>query len=167
MESKHKTYRATTYGNFTLDLPEFNWGVSVSVDVFNFNDTSCYRVFWQTEPNCIVNYEEKLIRNHGFYDLILCWNQEVLSQCPNAKLFPIGAVWTQEHDTSQKKFQVSYLTSDKNICPGHQYRQDIFNCLPISWKEVAEKHGGGQEVKTKFRFLDRLGVTKHKSPPYL
>jgi hypothetical protein len=99
--------------------------------------------------------------------LILCWNAEVLSQCPNAKLFPIGAVWTQEADTSQKKFQVSYLTSDKNICPGHQYRQDIFNCLPISWEEVAEKHGRGQDVKTKFRFLDQLGVTKHKSPPYL
>ena len=31
MESKHKMYRAVTYGNFQLDLPEFNWGVSVSV----------------------------------------------------------------------------------------------------------------------------------------
>ena len=156
MESKHKMYRAVTYGNFQLDLPEFNWGVSVSVDTFNFEDKQPYRVFWQTEPNCIINNEEKLIRNHQFYDLILTWNQRVLSECGNAKLFPPGAVWVSEPDTSQKKFQVSYLTSSKNGCPGHQYRQDIFRVLEPEIRCQAHGH-----------LTTPLPVVKHKSPPYL
>lgn len=156
MESNHKMYRAVTYGNFQLDLPEFNWGVSVSVDTFNFEDKQPYRVFWQTEPGEILNNEEKLIRNHGFYDLILTWNQRVLSECGNAKLFPPGAVWVSEPDTSQKKFQVSYLTSSKNVCSGHQYRQDIFHMLP----GIINCHNHGQASTP-------VSITKHKSPPYL
>src|SRR5258708_16473548 len=58
------------------------------------------------------NNEEKLIRNHGFYDLILTWNQRVLSECGNSKLFPPGAVWVSEPDISQKKFQVSYRSEE-------------------------------------------------------
>ena len=156
MPPEHKMYRAVTYGNFQLDLPEFNWGVSVSVDTFNFEDKQPYRVFWQTEPNEIINNEEKLIRNHGFYDLILTWNQRVLSECGNSKLFPPGAVWVSEPDISQKKFQVSYLTSSKNGCYGHQYRQDIFRMLP----ESIRCHNHGQ-------LSTPLSVHKHRSPPYL
>jgi Glycosyltransferase family 10 (fucosyltransferase) C-term len=156
MESKHKTYKATTYGNFQLDLPEFNWGVSVSVDTFCFEDKSPYRVFWQTEPNEIINNEEKLIRNCEFYDLILTWNQRVLSECKNAKLFPAGSVWVAEPDTSQKKFQVSYLISSKNGCYGHQYRHGIFDALPPVIQCQAHGH-----------LTTPLPVTKHRSPPYL
>jgi len=153
---EHKMYKAVTYGNFQLELPEFNWGVSVSVDTFNFEDKSPYRVFWQTEPNEIVDNQEKLIRNHKFYDLILAWNNEVLSQCGNAKLFPIGAVWTQEADISQKQFQVSYLISDKNMCYGHKYRHDIFRSLP----DVINCHNHGQLSMP-------VRITKHRSPPWL
>lgn len=156
MESNHKMYRAVTYGNFQLDLPEFNWGVSVSVDVFNFEDKQPYRVFWQTEPNEIINNEEKLIRNHEFYDLILTWNQRVLSECSNAKLFPPGSVWVSEPDTSQKRFAVSYLISSKNSCYGHNYRQGIYNTLP----EAVRCHSQGH-------LTEPLPVTKHRSPPYL
>jgi hypothetical protein len=166
-----KMYKATTYGNFELNLPDFNWGVSVSVDVFNFEDRAPYRVFWQTEPNDVINYEEKLIRNHEFYDLILCWNARILSECENAKLFPIGAVWYSDPDTSQKKFQASFLTSSKNLTYGHQFRQDIFNALPdapLSYPQFASKHGiSEQEVEKRFRYLRFLPILKHKSPPYL
>jgi len=142
-------YKAVTYGSFQIDLPEFTWGVSVSVDVFNFSDQSPYRVYWQTEPNEILNHEEKLIRNSGFYDLILCWNSQVLSQCGNAVLFPPGAVWTQESDTSQKKFAISYLISSKTLCGPQKYRQDIFNSLPAVIGPL------------------ELPITKYKSPPWL
>lgn len=151
-----KMYKAKTYGNFELNLPDFNWGVSVSVDVFNFEDKAPYRVFWQTEPNDVVNNEEKLIRNHKFYDLILCWNARVLSECGNAKLFPIGAVWCSESDTSQKKFQASFLTSSKNFTYGHKCRQEIYSILP----EVIQCHHHGQGSTP-------LPIAKHRSPPYL
>lgn len=156
MGSKHKMYRAVTYGNFQLDLPEFNWGVSVSVDTFAFEDKQPYRVFWQTEPNDIIDNEEKLIRNHKFYDLILTWNQRVLSECGNAKLFPAGAVWVSEPDTSQKKFQASFLTSSKSQTYGHKFRQDLYAMLPNEIR--CHNHGN---------LSTPLPIVKHMSPPYL
>jgi hypothetical protein len=154
--SEHKMYRAVTYGHFELDLPEFNWGVSVSVDTFNFEDKQPYRVFWQTEPNEIVNNEEKIIRNHGFYDLILTWNQEILSQCGNARLFPMASVWAHEPDTSQKKFQASFITSSKAACYGHKYRLGVYDALPAEVRCQAHGH-----------LTTPLPVSKHRSPPYL
>lgn len=145
--NEHKMYKAVTYGNFELDLPEFNWGVSVSVDVFDFEDKQPYRVFWQTEPNEIIDNQEKIIRNHGFYDLILTWNQEILSQCANAKLFPMASVWAKEPDTSQKKYQASFLTSSKDSCYGHKYRLGVYGGLPAQ--------------------VNSLPISKHRSPPYL
>jgi len=149
-------YKAVTYGNFELNLPEFNWGVSVSVDCFNFEDKQPYRVFWGTEPREIVDNQEKLIRNHEFYDLILTWDQEVLSRCANAKLFPMASVWAKEPDTSQKKFEVSFITSSKNSCYGHNYRLDVYNYLPATIPCHQNK-----------KWTVPLPVTKYKSPPYL
>jgi len=167
--NEHKTYRAVTHGNFQLDLPEFNWGVSVSVDTFAFEDKQPYRVYWQTEPPEIIDNQEKLIRNHGFYDLILTWDQRVLSECKNARLFHPGAVWAQEPDTSQKKFQVSFLTSSKNSCYGHKFRHDTFNVLPASIEEAIKFRGGGNADQAigEYPFLRNLPITKHMSPPYL
>jgi hypothetical protein len=161
-------YTPLCFSNHDLRLPPLNWQVSVSVDLFNLADETPYKVFWHSEPEELVQIEEKLIRNHKFYDLILTYNQEVLSRCSNAKLFPPGAVWTVEPDTSQKKFQVSYLTSSKVSCPGHQFRQDIFKVLPTSLPEVVAEHGlNMQQAKEKFRYLLSLPLIKHKSPPYL
>ena len=150
-----RKYLPVCFSNHQLQLPEMNWQVSVSVDMFNFSDETPFRVFWHTEPEALIPLEEKLIRNHKFYDLILTYNQQVLSQCANAKLFPPGSVWCQSSDVSQKALRVSYLTSSKNMCPGHQYRQDIYNCLP----EYIDTHFGSQKLI--------IPVTKHKSPPYL
>jgi hypothetical protein len=140
-------YLPICYSNHDLRLPEMNWRVSVSVDMFNFADTTPYKVFWQTEPAEVCDTEAKLIKNHQFYDLILTWNNAVLSECPNAKFFAPGSVWTHEADTSQKKFQASYLISSKTGCPGYDFRQEIFSKLP--------------EAKGALRIL------KHRSPPYL
>jgi hypothetical protein len=147
MSDPTKTYRAVTYGNFQLDLPEFNWGVSVSVDTFNFEDKQPYRVFWQMEPPGILDIWKKVIQNHKFYDLILAWHPEIISECGNAKLFPPGAVWCQSDDTSQKKFSASFLISSKRICDGHRFRVEIYDCLPDH--------------------CNNLPIVKHKSPPYL
>jgi hypothetical protein len=147
-------YLPVCYSADNLKLPEMRLPVSISVDTFNFAaqcEEPSFRVFWQSEPNEVVNNQNTLIRNHSFYNLILTWNKEVLSQCPNAKLFPTGGVWTHESDTSQKEFAVSFLTSSKMSCHGHKLRHDVYAALPgvIS--------GSGNQVP----------ITKHMSPPYL
>src|SRR5579859_321806 len=152
-------YKPVVYSHCDFKMPELNWRVSVSVDVFNFEDTTPYKVFWQMEPPTVPGYEgttAKLLKNWQFYDLILTWDANVLSACTNAKVFPPGAVWWQEGDTSAKKFAVSFLTSSKIGCYEYNLRRDIFNVLPAA----IPCHNHGQESTP-------LPVSKHRSPPYL
>jgi hypothetical protein len=127
--------------------------VSISVDTFDFSDTTPYKVFFQLEPEDIVPTEQRLLDGHTFYDLILTWNARILEGCPhNAVKFVFGTCrWAANPvdacDVSQKKFAVSYLTSNKTMCKGHYFRHDIFNKLPAK--------------------VGQLEVTKYMSPPVL
>jgi len=149
---ENKTYPVTVYANHELNVPNLNWRTSISVDHFNFADVTPFKVFWQLEPEDIGQVEKKLIKNHEFYDLILTYNSNVLSECPNAVFFANNGVWTTESDVSQKKFQVSFLTSAKVLCEGHRLRVDIF-------KKLQEDLNG--------RYRPPVPVTMHMSPPYL
>jgi hypothetical protein len=132
--------------DFSASFPEFNWKVSISIDKFNFADTTPFKVFWAVEPPEICpNTESMLKKNWEFYDLILTWNHTTLSECGHTKMFPCSAVWNHFPDTSKKQFQTSYLTSNKTDCSGHRYRQTIFDSLPAQ--------------------LGAMRITKHKSPP--
>jgi hypothetical protein len=148
-----KTYKPVIYANHELNVPELNWRTSISVDMFNFSDTTPYKIFWQLEPEDIIPTEKKLIKNHQFYDLILTYNNTVLSECSNAVFFLNNGVWTQESDPSQKKFAVSFLTSAKTMCPGHKFRVQTF-------KKLQQYLEGGNPA------LPCL-LTMHMSPPYL
>lgn len=126
--------------------------VTIAMDTFDFKDTSEYRVFYQLEPPEVLDIVQPLIDNHKYYDLILAWNEEVLSVCPNALKFLFGTCrWSEnpedDCDVSKKKFEVSYLTSAKTMCAGHRFRHHIYNSMP-------ERVGG-------------LHVVRHMSPPVL
>jgi len=126
--------------------------VTIAMDTFDFQDTSEYRVFYQLEPPEVLDITQTLIEHCDFYDLILAWNEKVLKACPNAVKFLFGTCrWSEnpkdDCDVSAKKFEVSYLTSSKTMCAGHNFRHQVFNKLP-------EKVGG-------------LHVVRHMSPPVL
>jgi hypothetical protein len=148
----NKTYKPTIYANHELNVPELNWRTSISVDHFNFADTTPYKVFWQLEPEDIGQVEAKLIKNHEFYDLILTYNNNVLSECSNAVFFSNNGVWTHESDASQKQFAVSFLASAKTLCAGHKFRVATFQALQ-------QRLSGGYKPPAP--------VTMHMSPPYL
>ena len=144
----------STSSDSDYNFPELNWRVSIAIDKFDFSDTTPYKVFWQIEPEEILpGTEAKILKNWEFYDLVLTWNTTVLSAVPNSKFFPCPGIWTREEDTSQKKYQVSFLTSNKTGTYGHRYRQKIYDLLPES-----VKHQQGPYV---------LPVWKHRSPPKL
>jgi Glycosyltransferase family 10 (fucosyltransferase) C-term len=147
-------YKPIIYSRSGLVLPDFNWRVSISEDTFNFNDTTPYKVFWQHEPDEIVPTTETLLKKCGFYDLILTWNHQVLSECPGSKYFPCTGVWWQDANTAQKQFAVSMLISDKLSCFGHRYRHEIFAKLN-QWE--SKRAAGHPLVRT----------VKHCSPPWL
>ena len=140
-------YKPVCFSECDYGFPELNWRTSVSIDTFNFADTTPFKVFWHIEPDEIKETEAKLIKNHAFYDLILSWDVTVLSQCANAKFFPCPGIWTRESDTSQKSFQCSFLTSSKTDTYGHKYRQEIYKRLN--------------------RYAGAIPLKLHKSPPLL
>jgi Glycosyltransferase family 10 (fucosyltransferase) C-term len=144
-------------------------------DGFNFEDTSWFRTFHQCEPIDVLNIIDKLITNHRFYDLILAFDEHVLRECSNAVFLtesacswlprktdgtidPLGLMnhegvlhknpvelKYQGYDVSNKEFAVSFLTSSKNVFPGHRLRQEIFEKLNPVYGD--------------------LRVFKHRSPP--
>jgi hypothetical protein len=146
-------------------------------DGFNFEDTSWFRTFHQCEPTDVINIIDKLITNHRFYDLILAFDERVLRECPNSVFLtesacswlprktdgtidPLGLMnhegvlhknpvelKYQGCDVTKKEFAVSFLTSSKNVFPGHRLRQEIFEKLPDS--------------------VGDLRVWKHRSPPII
>ncbi len=125
--------------------------VSISIDTFNLDDTTPFRVYLENEPPEVRDTVASIIANHKFYHLILAWDERVIRACPNAvRLVEYSAPWCcsftpgkiscrrgQQNpwmeidgDITKKEFLVSYLTSDKNWCPGHILRQSIFEALP-------------------------------------
>lgn len=143
----------------------------------NPNDDSFLRVIHQCEPPSVLDVIDKIITNHRFYDVIMAFDERVLRECPNAKFLTESACsWMSRKtdrtdpfgnmryadgvyhknpvvsaytgcDVTQKKFEVSFLTSSKGALEGHKLRQEIFAQLP-------EKVGG-------------LRTFKHRSPPII
>lgn len=150
-------YKPVIYSRSGLVLPDFNWRVSISEDTFNFNDTTPYKVFWQHEPDDIVETTVKLREHYKFYDLILAWDHRVLSMCGNSKYFPCTGVWWQDANTAQKQFAASMLMSDKMSCFGHRYRHEIFAKL-ASYRNWTVPPKPGQGIPY---------VVRHVSPPWL
>lgn len=88
---------------------------------------------WRREPNSVV------IANHQQYDLILTWEEEVLTECPNARFFPMGTtflnrgavrhprglgVFSEAVVPEDKEYSVSFLASwyCGPPAPGHWLR---------------------------------------------
>jgi hypothetical protein len=148
MPTNPEGYVPVIYANHQLILPRLNWRASVHVDMFNFADTTPYKIYWQMECEEIIPIKEKVIANQDFYDVIFAWDQKILGYCKNAKFFPsMATVWTENADTSQKQFQVSMLVSPKRLTDGHYLRHKIYQSL-------------GHHV-------NHIPVQKWMSPPYL
>jgi hypothetical protein len=118
---------------------------------------------------------DRIIANKNYYDLIMTYDPRVLAACDNAvfltesacswidrksggapapfihnfpdgpaPLSPIVANY-KACDVTKKEYAVSFLTSSKNIFPGHVLRQSVYNYLPEQ--------------------VNGLRVWKHRSPP--
>lgn len=141
------------------------------------NDNAWFRVFHQCEPPEVLNIVDRLVQIHRYYDLILAFDERVLSACPNAQFLtesacswlprkfgaidPLGNMRYENGvyhknpvvmsydgcDTAAKRFAVSFLTSSKCQFPGHVLRQEIFERLPEG--------------------VGKLEVWKHRSPPII
>jgi hypothetical protein len=97
----------------------------------------------QLEPNAISHKRDEFIQNHTRFDTILTFDEEILKECKNARMYVYGTSWIPQDifnniDTSIKKPCISSLTGWKGWAPGHQFRHILYLeqltiPLPITW----------------------------------
>jgi len=133
------------------------------------NIPDAYKVFIQQEPPVVrADVTPRLLREAGKFDLILTWCKEVHEMFPLKTRYYMNANLSLVMDSTrsaqcgndyrpsihgffqppaEKIFGVSFVTSDKNWAPGHQFRQHVFAGLPAQ--------------------IGDLKVFKHRSPPFI
>jgi hypothetical protein len=89
-----------------------------------------FKVVVQVEPPSVMDKSgEYLLENWNKFDLILTYYEEIL-ELPNSQLCFFGGTWIKEpKKTYAKSKKISFITSNKNFCPGHQTRMEIVNLL--------------------------------------
>jgi hypothetical protein len=96
------------------------------------------------EPNQLFGLHDWAIQNKHLFSCILTWGDEILSQCENSILLPMGTTFIHGKDKykelaiKDKKFEVSFICGSKNMIEGHQQRQKIYSKqsqikIPIKW----------------------------------
>ena len=96
------------------------------------------------EPKELNNISEHVIKYHKFFDKILTSYPEVIKVCSNSELFLYASCWilTKEDKSranyrseyfnpfnTNKKFQLSFVMSQKNFLPGHRLRHQNKNII--------------------------------------
>jgi len=84
------------------------------------------RILWVMEPNEVSGFRQNVINNHTKFDLILTWDTEILSACPNSKLFPYGTTWIKDYEFPEnKEYCITTLIGGKTQCSGHILRRSV------------------------------------------
>ena len=127
-------------------FPDTSKNIFIAVDhpsLFKTASSTLYLVAFACEPEAITHGREFFIKNHKNYDLLLTHDEEILRQCPNARLCVFGSCWIPASvydsiDVSRKQPRISCLTGSKELTPAHSYRKMLYaNQLripfPITW----------------------------------
>lgn len=111
-----------------------------------FISSDCFKVFvCSNEPSTSDNRETafNIIHNSYAYDLILTSQKIIIDSCPNAVFFPYGTTWLNKDSihidslgefdasllelTSDKVFNVSFITTNRRYKDGYELRYLIWN----------------------------------------
>lgn len=92
------------------------------------DDKSIIKIGLVCEPQIISNNKNFYIDNQKKYDVILTFDDEILTKCSNAEMFEFGSCWIQNFDFSkEKKFEVSSVVGSKYYTEGHKLRHELWN----------------------------------------
>ena len=111
--------------------------------VYKMAGSSMFLVGIVCEPEAIAHGRDQFIKNPAQFDLILTFDEEILRQCPNARMCIYGTAWIpktvyENIDVSRKRATISCLTGSKEVTPAHTYRKFLYSNqlripLPITW----------------------------------
>eukprot|EP01050_Picozoa_sp_SAG11_P000030 SAG11_NODE_1_length_64905_cov_182.268355_30_plen_260_part_00 len=128
---------AKCFGTLSCDL-QFIDNVSISYDTLSYDRSAKYKVLVQIEPPEILNITDNIINNSDNFDLILSWDNNILTNCGNSKKFIFGSSWIKiDKFIPNKSNQISFLTSNKLFgnADGHKLRHEVFNKLADNYND--------------------------------
>ena len=135
---------ASCFGTLSCDL-QFMDNISISYDTLYYDHSAKYKVLVQIEPPEILSLRrdetintDNIINNSSNFDLILSWDNNILTNCSNSKKFIFGSSWiNQDKFIPNKSNQISFLTSDKLFgnAIGHKLRHEVFNKLSDKYND--------------------------------
>ena len=133
---------------FENEVLELNKPTIISVDNLVYNP-SCVNILCLIEPRCISSHLYTDIDCMSVYDKIYTFDPDVLRRHEQAELFLYGTTWLDFTSlNTEKKNQISFVTSSKNWTEGHLVRQQIYDLLSQS-NQIGE-----------------FSVFAHRSPPH-
>lgn len=119
------------------------------VDKPNASLSDNYKILWVAEPNEVSNIKERVIKNHKNFNLILTWDEEILTKCENSILYPFGTSWILDFIFNEKEYKITTLIGGKSSLYGHKFRHklpevlkdsnipvDIFNSVNLPYSEL-------------------------------
>lgn len=120
-------YSLSIISNFGLDIVfQTNKPCELYVDRIPYTVKNSIRILWVLEPNEISGFKQSVINNYDKFDLILAWDKDILSSCPNSKLFPYGTTWIKDFVfPEQKEYCITTLIGGKRMSSGHLLRHQI------------------------------------------
>lgn len=107
-----------------------------------------YNFIMVHEPNEFFGLHSWVKNNSHLFNIILTWNEDVISTCSNA--YPFTCNYQQDSieyystfDNKVKQFEISFLSGIKTITEGHQLRNEIFKLgsqiiIPKKWFHTLE-----------------------------
>jgi hypothetical protein len=146
-----------------------------SIDELQINP---YNFIWLAEPDEFFGMHTWVLNNHQYFTGILTWSEILLSNCPNAVLFPFNVdqggmaeVTNEQFEefTKNKKpqFEVSFLSGAKTLVDGHKFRQEIYKIgdqitIPKKWFYTLEDFNHNSFEKGGIGRPDRIWGAKQK-----
>lgn len=126
-------YKVSVIANFDIDLNfETEEKCELYLDCTPQTEKNCKRILWVLESNDVSKFRNEVINNHNKFDLILTFDDEILTTCKNSKLFPYGTTWVKNYDLNEpKKFCVTTLVGGKTFFIGHQMRHSLIKKLDL------------------------------------
>jgi hypothetical protein len=119
-------YNLSVISTFNLNLDfDTDYSCELYVDIIPESPKKQRRVLWQIEPDEILRNKNYIISSSDRFDLILTWDEDILKQCTNAKLFPFGTTWIKDFNFEEKQFCITTIIGGKGFCEGHLLRHKI------------------------------------------
>ena len=128
------------------NFPDTEKTVYLAVDhptLYKQPGSSIYLVAVVCEPEAIFHSRGIFVENHKNFDMLLTFDEDILRQCPNARLCVYGTTWIPKSvyeniDVSRKTPRISCVTGSKEVTPAHTYRKMLYSNqlripLPITW----------------------------------